>query len=88
MGEFIVLNHRDQAMTESEREATRRRLLHWLVAAPELDEQRWRELLALIPEQGLALTRALLGRKGVVAARRLTSGLVEQQALFQRGCRP
>ena len=82
------MNDEPKVMTESEREATRHRLRQWQDAAPELDEQRWRELRALTPEQGLALTRALLGRKGVVSSPRLTSGLVEQQALFQRRRRP
>ena len=71
-------------MTASEREATRRRLQIWQEAQPLLEEQRWRELMALTDAQALKLTESLLGRQGVVPAPRDTSGLVEQQALFQR----
>jgi len=71
-------------MTESEREATRRRLRIWQDAQPALEEQRWRELRALTDEQALRMSRALLGRRGLPGATRETSGLVEQQALFGR----
>lgn len=71
-------------MTPSEREATRRRLRIWEEAGPLLEEQRWRELMALTDAQALKLTQSLLGRQGIVRAPRDTSGLVEQQALFQR----
>lgn len=71
-------------MTESEREATRRRLAVWQGAEAALEEQRWRELMALTIEEGLSRTRSLLGRQGVVTAKGAASGLVEQQALFRR----
>ena len=75
-------------MTASEREATRRRLQIWQEAQPLLEEQRWRELMALTDEQALKMTRSLLSRQGILPASRDTSGLVEQQALFQRSrCR-
>ena len=73
-------------MTESEREATRRRLQIWQDAQPFLEEQHWRELMALTDEQALKMTRALLSRHGVLPVARDSSGLVEQQALFRRGC--
>ena len=73
-------------MTKAEREATRRRLQIWQEAQPHLEEQRWRELMALTDEQALRLTEALFRRQGMVRESRDTSGLVEQQALFQRGC--
>lgn len=74
-------------MTASERDATRRRLQIWRDAQPLLEEQRWRELAALTDEQALKIIRSLLGRTGVVPTSRNTSGLVEQQALFQSGRR-
>ena len=73
-------------MTASEREATRRRLQIWREAEPLLEEQRWRELMALTDAQALQWTEALLGRRGIAPASRDSSGLVEQQALFQRSC--
>ena len=69
-------------MTESESQATRHRLRIWQDAQPFLEEQRWRELMALTDERALELTRSLLSRPGVVPAPRGSSGLVEQQALF------
>ena len=74
-------------MTESEREATRRRLQIWQEAQPLLEEQRWRELMALTDEQALNMTRSLFSRRGIVSEHRETSGLVEQQALFGRSRR-
>ncbi len=75
-------------MTVSEREATRRRLQIWQDAHPLLEEQGWRELMALTDEQALKMTQSLLSRQGIFPAFRDTSGLVEQQALFQRSrCR-
>ena len=71
-------------MTESEREATRRRLQIWQEAQAPLEEQRWRELMALTDEKALKMTRSLLSRRGIVPVDRETSGLVEQQALFGR----
>ena len=71
-------------MTESEREATRRRLQIWQEAQPLLEEQRWRELMALTDRQALRLTQSLFSRQGIARAFRDTSGLVEQQALFQQ----
>ena len=71
-------------MSEVDREATRRRLKIWQEAQLALDEQRWRELKALSNEKALVLSRALLGRPGVVSAFRHTSGLVEQQTLFAK----
>jgi hypothetical protein len=75
-------------MTASERDATRRRLQIWQEAHPLLEEQRWRELMALTDEKALKMTQSLLRRQGIFLASRDTSGLVEQQALFQRSrCR-
>ena len=75
-------------MTASERDATRRRLQIWQEAQPLLEEQRWRELMALTDERALKMTQSLLSRHGIFPAPRDTSGLVEQQALFQRSrCR-
>jgi hypothetical protein len=81
------MNNRSRTMTESEREATRRRLQIWQEAQPLLEEQRWRELMALTDAQALKLTESLLGRKGIVPEPRDNSGLVDQQALFQRSQR-
>ncbi len=72
-----------RTMTASERDTTRRRLQIWQEAQPLLEEQRWRELMALTDEQALKMTQSLLGRHGIFPASRDTSGLVEQQALFQ-----
>ena len=80
------MNDGSTKMTASEREATRRRLQIWQEARPLLEEQRWRELMALTAEQALKLTYALFSRQGIVRRSQDTSGLVEQQALFQR-CR-
>lgn len=75
-------------MSVSEREATRRRLRIWQEAQPLLEEeQRWRELMALTDAQALKLTESLLGRKGIAPVCRDSSGLVDQQALFQRSRR-
>jgi hypothetical protein len=74
-------------MTEAVRDATRRRLQIWQDAQPLLEEQRWRELMALTDDQALKLTHAFLRRQGIVREPRDTSGLVEQQALFQRSRR-
>ena len=71
-------------MTQSDIEATRRRLRIWRDAQPLLEEQRWRELMALTDEQALKLTRALFARQGVPRRSAQTSGLVEQQVLLQR----
>ena len=73
-------------MTEFEQEATRRRLRIWQEAQPFLEEQRWRELMAMTEEQALKLTCALFSRQGVPRESRDSSGLVEQQALFRRSC--
>jgi hypothetical protein len=81
------MNGGSKPLTESERDATRRRLQIWQEAQPLLEEQRWRELKALTDEQALVLTHSLLSRAGSVRQPRDSSGLVEQQALFQRGCR-
>ena len=78
------MNSGFKAMTEAEREATRRRLEIWQRAQPLLEEQRWRELMALTGEQALNLTQALLSRQGIANPARDLSGLVEQQALFQQ----
>jgi len=44
--------------------------------------------MALTDEQALKMTQSLLSRQGIFPAFRDTSGLVEQQALFQRSrCR-
>jgi len=77
------MNSGSATMTASERDATRRRLQIWKEAHPLLEEQRWRELMALTDEQALKMTQSLLGRHGIFPASLNTSGLVEQQALFQ-----
>jgi hypothetical protein len=69
---------------QSDREATRARLKIWDHASPALEEQRWRELMALTDEKALALTKALFSRKLDYIPARPSSGLVEQQALFHR----
>ena len=71
-------------MTEAELEATRKRLMIWREAEGPLDGQRWRELMALTSEKALWMTRALLSRQVEVRTKRETSGLVEQQILFQK----
>lgn len=59
----------------------------WGAAGTALDEQRRRELRDMTPGQALAASDALLSI-GATAyrppAREATSGLVEQQALFQK----
>ena len=52
-----------------------------------LDQQRWRELSTLSPERALAAAGALIDaalRVPLPAARRASSGLVDQQRLFHR----
>jgi hypothetical protein len=71
-------------MSPSEREATRDRLRVWRESQPLLEEQRWRELMALTDAQALWMTNALLGRQLEYRPKRASSGLVAQQALFQR----
>ena len=73
-------------MTASEREATRERLRVWKDSQPLLEEQRWRELMALTDEKALWMTKALFSRRLDYRPKRDSSGLVEQQALFQRAC--
>lgn len=73
-----------RALSEAEREATRRRLRFWQEAQAALEEQHWRELVALTDERALQLTRALLSRRLATQRPSDWSGLVEQQALFQR----
>jgi len=80
------MNNGSKTMTHSAREETRRRLQIWQEAQPLLEEQRWRELMALTDQQALWLTQSLFSRQGIASAVRDTSGLVEQQALFQQ-CR-
>jgi len=74
-------------MTTAEFEATRERLRIWQEAQPLLEEQRWRELMAMTDEHALRLTQSLLSRPGIVSEHHDSSGLVEQQELFQRSCR-
>lgn len=59
----------------------------WRAAGPALARQRERELRALSDERALAAAEALLSLVGLVSLpqdRRLSSGLVAQQALFHR----
>jgi hypothetical protein len=78
----------ESPMTAAEREETRRRLDIWRDAEPLLEEQRWRELMALTDEKALWLTKALLSRRLDYSPKRDTSGLVEQQALFRKLASP
>ena len=73
-----------QALTETEREATRRRLSIWEANREFLEEQRWRDLMILTDEKALGFTTALFSRQLDCRPTRECSGLVEQQALFQR----
>jgi hypothetical protein len=62
-------------------------LAQWRRASVELEEVRKRELRALTDEAALAAADNLLSLPSALMAgpaRRATSGLVEQQALFQR----
>jgi hypothetical protein len=59
----------------------------WREAARALDQDRRAALAALTDEQALAASEAVLSLAGAhppSPARRTTSGLVEQQALFHR----
>jgi hypothetical protein len=59
----------------------------WLVAAQVLADDRRARLARLTRKEGLAYSEAVLSLAGstpVNVARRTTSGLVEQQAFFQR----
>jgi len=71
-------------MTKAEYEATRRRLQIWEASRELLEEQRWRELMTLSDDTALKFTKALLARPVAHSPVRESSGLVEQQALFQR----
>ena len=75
-------------MSPAERDATRRRLDIWRDAQELLEEQRWRELMALTDDKALGLTKALFSRRVDYSPRRDTSGLVEQQALFRKFAGP
>ena len=72
------------ALTDTERAATRRRLRIWEESRELLEEQRWRELMALTDEKALGFSKALFARRLDYHPSRESSGLVEQQALFQR----
>lgn len=61
-----------------------RRLKIWQEAQPLLEKKRWRELMALTDQRALRLPRSLFSQQGIAPAFRETSGLVEQQALFQQ----
>ncbi len=82
--EYAAAMKSEPSMTPVEREATRRRLVIWRDAEPLLEEQRWRELLALTDEKALSMTRALFLRRLDYLPKRDSSGLVDQQALFHR----
>jgi hypothetical protein len=59
----------------------------WRAAAPELELQRELELRALTPSQALAASEALLSLYDpscLSPERRMSSGLVEQQATLHR----
>jgi hypothetical protein len=84
MMDWAMMNGGPKPMTEAERDMTRRRLQIWQEAQPMWEEQRWRKLRPLTDEQALKRTHALLSRAGVARQSRDSSGLVEQQALFQR----
>lgn len=71
-------------LTAKDKLATRERLRIWQEAGPALEEERWRELRKLTDEQALRMTKALLSRQIDAKPKRDSSGLVEQQALFQR----
>ena len=71
-------------MSQTERGATRQRLRIWQECQPLLEEQHWRELMSLTEAKALWMTKALFSRHLDYCPRRPSSGLVEQQALFQR----
>ena len=59
----------------------------WAETGRQLEEQRWRELAALTEAQAVAASDALIAAALQVPlpeARRIWSGLVEQQDLFHR----
>ena len=67
--------------------AERRWIEGWRAAAPELEEQRRRELQALSAERALFLSDAVLSlvrTDDLAKRRRAHSGLVELQDLFGR----
>ncbi|MEO8681700.1 MAG: hypothetical protein ABI665_21825 [Vicinamibacterales bacterium] len=69
------------------RDQARRYLRRWDEAGRLLDEQRWHELPTLSPERALAAASALIDaalRVPLPAARRASSGLVDQQRVFHR----
>jgi hypothetical protein len=76
--------HSDLASKETDREAIKRRLRIWQESGPLLQEQRWRELMALTDDAALRLTKALFSRKIDYLPKRDSSGLIAQQALFRR----
>jgi hypothetical protein len=69
------------------KEPTREQMLQWVKqyknAAVELEQRRYDELRALSDEKALRQAEALLSMP-VAQRRRESSGLVEQQAIFQR----
>jgi hypothetical protein len=59
----------------------------WVETGRLLEEQRWQELRSLSPERALAASDALIDMAVTVPlpeARRIWSGLVEQQTIFHR----
>ncbi|MDB6124807.1 MAG: hypothetical protein JWQ71_3800 [Pedosphaera sp.] len=78
---------RDESYTIFVKVPTPEQQRQWLgqyrAAAIELEKQRWHELRALTEEQALRISDTLLSIP-VANRRRKTSGLVEQQAVFQR----
>jgi len=73
------------------KEPTREQLLTWVKqyrnAAIELEEQRYTELRAMSEAKALRFADALLSIP-VANRRRESSGLIEQQAVFQRARKP
>ena len=69
------------------RDAARAYVRQWADTGRLLEQQRWRELSSLTQERALEASDALIAAAlGVPLplSRRTWSGLVEQQALFQR----
>ena len=70
--------------SDSELLALREMVLHWQSIAPRLEEIRRRELQALNYGSTAAIINDVLELADLTPAIRTTSGLVEQQRIFQK----
>ena len=71
-------------MTDAEREITKRWVDTWAKAGPALEAIRRQELREMTYQQRVSAIRSVLQIGTLLGKPRTTSGLVEQQRLFQK----